>query len=275
MIEGEWSNQGPQSGEAQPRSGLASSGRFAASRRALRPSPPLTVQVLSAGLPVLEHNGFAPLFSGSPDGSSSATHVARSGASGAAAAGAGVGALGPAAVAVAVAGYCTANTHLGLGLTRDGGSAGGGYRLLALNPLAPPPAGRGIVLVRWVGAGSTAAALRLTRGTPTTHRYLLLLLLPCPFASDSCCLLLTWLRHQFLACPVSGGRAGPGPAPPRAPPRPHRCPLAHRGRRRRTEAALRARPTCHPTCTALAQGQAMCSGRTGGAPRLDVSVSLL
>ncbi len=114
-------------------------------------------QMVAAGLPVLEHNGFQELFaseaaaaaaasSGRAGGARSASGAATSTASNAAAA-AGL-------LAAAIARHATAETHLGLGaMVKDGGT--GEYRVLPSNPLAPPAVGRGLLLV------SASTALRL------------------------------------------------------------------------------------------------------------------
>lgn len=108
-------------------------------------------QVVAAGLPLLEHNGFQGLFAdeappfGAGSGSSSrdgSRRMAPSADAGAAhGADAAVGAL-----AAAISRHATADTHLGLGaFVKD--SATGAYRVLPSNPLAPPAVGRGLLLV--------------------------------------------------------------------------------------------------------------------------------
>lgn len=103
-------------------------------------------QVLAAGLPVLEKNGFEHLWAGPGGGAS--------------------GGAGSAALAAQVARCCTGDSALGLGaFVKEAGSAG--FSLLA-SPLGPLPAGRGLILV-----GDLNLAPRRQGRTPgrTTARF--------------------------------------------------------------------------------------------------------
>lgn len=88
--------------------------------------------LLAAGLPVLEHNGFAPLWK--QEAAAGAGKDANSNAS-----------SGASSLAAAVARDCTGAASLGLAaFVKDGAS--GSFSLVA-SPLGPLPSGRGLLLV--------------------------------------------------------------------------------------------------------------------------------
>lgn len=105
-------------------------------------------EVLAAGLPVLEHNGFTALWQ--PQGDATGTSSASAAAPGAGASSSGgegsvAAAAAVAALADQVAKCCTGSTALGLGaFVRD--QASGTFSMLS-SPVGPLPSGRGLVLV--------------------------------------------------------------------------------------------------------------------------------
>lgn len=120
------------------------------------PSPPDDMQealgqVLAAGLPVLEHNGFQHLFMNTNAGSTGPIVTGSSGSSSTAGTTRGTAAAAAAAstagLAAAVAGHCTGDTQLGLATTYAKDKATGGLTVVEGNPLAPVPTGHGLMLV--------------------------------------------------------------------------------------------------------------------------------